>query len=204
MSMPSRSLILAEPVDIEATKKRLWDVFQSWRDVSDLSFVFDETRPEDQGVVVDVWWAPTQEIPLDIRLVDDRVADTRYLSVVTDDEDRSRDLVARLADEFPTVSISDLLEQARSPQPGPHALMRLGLGLSGEPSEEAVSLIRDGLDSPQDATRDDAAEAAAVYRRPELVPDLEAALAGETDPVRRQKLDVALQLSRPSTSGEAE
>lgn len=195
MAPSSRSVILTEGADLDVDKEKLQNAINRWRTEHDISFVFDETRPEEAGITSHNWWDPAESKEFNLHLVRDREADITYISVSTTVKklrDKVLDLVAR---EFATQSEADLLAEAQKTPPPSHALLRLALSLQAAPTKNVLAAFAAGLASPDAATREDAISAAAATQSTKLLPALRQALDNEKNATLKKKLKVAIQLS---------
>jgi hypothetical protein len=194
-----RYAVIREPADPDELFERVEDAFDVLSGRDDLVFVYAATEEDDPRLRVHVW-REVHERAL-VRLVEDGALRVRYLAVEGDSDATAAAIEDALREALPTVAPAELRERAREEMGAdPDALVRAALG-SGAHDAETSDLLRGALSSRDVKLRQSAAMAAALTRWRQLEPELETALARETDPTAQALLRQALLDVRETSGG---
>ena len=197
--MRQRYAVIREPADPDELFEQVEDAFDVLSGRDDLVFVYAATQEDDPRLRVHVW-REVHERAL-VRLVEDGALRVRYLAVEGDSDGTAAAIEDALRAAVPTVAPAELRARARDEMGSdPDAVVRAALG-SGGFDPETAELFRGALSSPDVKLRQSAAMAAALTRWRQLEPELESALARESEPTAQELLRQALLDVRETSGG---
>ena len=156
-------------------------------------FLRKASRRKSDAVVEHVWQEQRAKGAATVVMVDDVELPGRYLYVSCDDSAHGQNVWRKLEYLLPVLKRDDLLAAAKSNVEAPGSLTRLAMSLRGFDAD-GFQLIASSLAHASLGVRMDAAQAVVCLKWKRFRPELEAALARETDEEGRKGLAFAIEL----------
>jgi hypothetical protein len=129
-----------------------------------------------------------------VHLVEDDALPARYLQIGADTASTVEAIAACLRGSVDWIGLPELQRIARTEmEHEPSALVRMALGAGPQADSESLALLAAGFDSPSEALRLKAIEAAAMLCWPELLPRVGALGDSDASPEARELARSALE-----------
>jgi hypothetical protein len=197
--MCSLNVVLKSPPPDVELQQLIETTLVGWKWKLGLLLVYRGVINEEPGMLVQSW-KEARDPEVEVQAVFDDIANFRYITAIAPDQNLCERMWRQLKSDFETVLVDELRSAVRrEADRDANAFMRLAVGLSAQFDSEALSLVREGLQSADVAVRAGAAEAAAMLHWLQLAGDVKAALARETDEGVANVLKLAADIIQKSS-----